>query len=533
MTPAKILKKYWLFLVLWMVALLWFSLFSVEVPARWITSNLPREGGYFLASLVGYLIIIKLRIRNLEIGWGIITTGLLIDFLSEFTGEPVIITNLKSIITVLGIILIATGFYKVTTYQERIGKEIRAERDLLQALMDNIPDHVYFKDEKNRFIRVNKAKAEAADTTPEEMIGKTDFDFFPEEEAKKAFADDNYVRQSGKPIVDRLEERIFSDGKKHWISSTKIPRYDQEGKIVGTMGISRDITERKKMEEKLRESEERFRILAERSPVGIYLIQDNLFKYVNPKFAETSGYRVDELIEKKGPKDITYPDDWPLVEENLRKRIEGKLEFGNYAFRVMKKQGEIFNAEVFDSGVIYQGKPAVIGILFDITERKEAEKILWELSRRDYLTGLFNYRYFYEKLREEMDRFRRYGEVFSLLYIDIDSFKTCNDTYGHLEGDKVLRILSKILQKSLRKIDSAYRVGGEEFVVMLPHTSKEKAKKVAMRICEDVRERLYPRYGITVSIGVADSKVDDVVKVADKAMYEAKRRGKDRVWIAE
>jgi len=68
---------------------------------------------------------------------------------------------------------------------------------------------------------------------------------------------------------------------------------------------------------------------------------------------------------------------------------------------------------------------------------------------------------------------------------------------------------------------------------MLPHTSKEKAKKVAMRICEDVRERLYPRYGITVSIGVADSKVDDVVKVADKAMYEAKRRGKDRVWIAE
>jgi diguanylate cyclase (GGDEF)-like protein len=173
-----------------------------------------------------------------------------------------------------------------------------------------------------------------------------------------------------------------------------------------------------------------------------------------------------------------------------------------------------------------------MGISRDISERKKMEEKLQELSKRDYLTGLFNDRYFYEKLGEEIDRFKRYKEVFSLLYIDIDGFKLCNDTYGHLEGDKVLRILSKILQRSLRKVDSAYRIGGEEFVVMLPHTSKEEAGKVAERICEDVHQRLYPRYGITVSIGVADSKVDDVVRTADEAMYEAKRRGKNRVWVA-
>lgn len=532
MKITQILEKYWLPLVLWIVAFFWFSLFSVEVPSLWMTPNLPREGGYFFASLVGYFIIRKLKIRSLEVGWGIITTGFLVDFLAEFTGESTIISNLKGIVTIAGIILIATGFHKVITYQRKVEKKIKTEKELLQTLMDNIPDYIYFKDEKNRFVRVNKARAEISGTIPDKMIGKTDFDFFPEEEARKTFADDNYVKDSEKPIVDKLEKLTFFDGKEHWVSVTKIPWYDYKGRVIGTMGISRDITERKRMEEKLRESEERFRILAEHSPVGIYLVQGRFFKYVNPKAAEIFGYKVEEVIGKKEPRELVHPDDWPMVEENLRKRIKGELDFMNYFFRGVRKDGQVFYAEVFGSRVIYQGEPAIIGTVLDVTKHKETEKFLLELSRRDYLTGLFNERYFYEKLQEEIDRFKRYNNyAFSLLYIDIDGFKFCNDTYGHLEGDKVLQNLGEILQKSLRKMDSAYRVGGEEFVVMLPHTLKEEASTVAERVRKKVEEKLYPRYNITVSIGVADCRTKDIVKVADKAMYEAKKRGKNKVWV--
>ncbi len=134
---------------------------------------------------------------------------------------------------------------------KRAKEEIEKEHNLLQMLIDNIPDIIYFKDKKNRFIRVNKAKAEYSETTPEKMIGKTDFDFYPEKEAKKCFADDNQVMESNVPLIDRIEKITFSDKRESWLSTTKIPRYNEKGDVIGTMGISRDITRRKRAEEGL------------------------------------------------------------------------------------------------------------------------------------------------------------------------------------------------------------------------------------------------------------------------------------------
>ena len=123
------------------------------------------------------------------------------------------------------------------------------EHKLLQTLMDSISDSIYFKDEENRFIMVNKAKAAHSNVKPEEMIGKTDFDFLPDEEARKAFEDDEEVLRTGKFIIDKIEKLTGIDGTERWVSVTKIPRFDTEGNIVGTMGISRDITKWKKLEE--------------------------------------------------------------------------------------------------------------------------------------------------------------------------------------------------------------------------------------------------------------------------------------------
>jgi len=127
--------------------------------------------------------------------------------------------------------------------------KLAKEHELLQTLMDNIPDSIYFKDEENRFIMVNKAKASHSNVTPEEMVGKTDFDFLPPDEAQKAFEDDEEIMKTGKFLVNKIEKITNKDGTQRWLSVTKIPRFDAEGNIVGTMGISRDITEFKKLEE--------------------------------------------------------------------------------------------------------------------------------------------------------------------------------------------------------------------------------------------------------------------------------------------
>ncbi len=402
-------KKYWLGLILLVIAYTCFIFFEVKPLTEWNTHSVVMGGVYFFSCLIGYVIVKKLKIPILDMGWGLFTIGLLIGFFNEFMYEPNIIrVDLNSIVTAEGLVLIAVGFYIAFTKLEKIEKSVRSEHKLLQTLMDNIPDSIYFKDTKNRFIRVNKAKAEHRGATFEDITGKTDFDFLPKNEAKKAFADDNQVMQTGKSIKDKPEKITYQNGTKYWVSVTKIPWYNEKSETIGTIGISRDITERKELEEKLQ-----------------------------------------------------------------------------------------------------------------------------NLAIRDYLTDLYNHRYFYQKLNEQINRNKRYKEVYSLIYLDIDNFKACNDTYGHLEGDKILQIMGKILHSFLRKTDSAYRYGGEEFAVLLPHTYKEQAKPVAERIRERIQSKLYSKYKITISAGVADSKTNkDVIGAADMAMYEAKREGKNKVKVA-
>ena len=134
-----------------------------------------------------------------------------------------------------------------------------------------------------------------------------------------------------------------------------------------------EIKERKRAEEISREAEEKFRNLAEKSLVGVYLIQEGIFKYVNSKLAEIFGYSVDELIGKKGPKDLTFPDDRQTVEENLRKRVEGETDAIQYEFRGWTKERKIIFVEVYGSRFSYQGRPAVIGTLLDISDKKKYE----------------------------------------------------------------------------------------------------------------------------------------------------------------
>lgn len=145
------------------------------------------------------------------------------------------------------------------------------------------------------------------------------------------------------------------------------------GELAAYVHIMKDITERNKSERALKESEMKFRSLVEQSLVGVYIIQDDQFRYVNPRFAEIFGYTVEEITDTKGPRDLTLPDDWPLVQENIRKREAGEVEVLHYAFRGMRKQGDVVHVEVHGSRTFYEGRPAGIGVLMDITERLSAQ----------------------------------------------------------------------------------------------------------------------------------------------------------------
>jgi diguanylate cyclase (GGDEF)-like protein len=173
-------------------------------------------------------------------------------------------------------------------------------------------------------------------------------------------------------------------------------------------------------------------------------------------------------------------------------------------------------------------------------ERTEMLEKLQKLSITDGLTKLYNSRYFYAQLKSEIGRSNRYEHPLSLLLLDIDRFKAYNDTYGHLEGDKVLVKLGQTVKSCLRKMDSAYRYGGEEFTVILPETIGEEAETVANRIRTAVQEdRFYPEgeeaVGITISIGVTEymlqEDITSLIQRADQAMYLSKQSGRNKVSI--
>ncbi len=138
---------------------------------------------------------------------------------------------------------------------EELGKEVVLKSNLLTSLLDNVPDHVYFKDKKNRFIQASKSVAEQLGLkSVDELIGKTDFDYFTKEHAEPAYKDEQEVMRTATPIVGKIEKETYPDGRIVWVSTTKIPRYDGKGNIIGTLGISRDVTENKKREEELIEA---------------------------------------------------------------------------------------------------------------------------------------------------------------------------------------------------------------------------------------------------------------------------------------
>ncbi len=279
----------------------------------------------------------------------------------------------------LGIIIIARD----VTERQRMEEDLARERDLLHTLLDNIPDGIYFKDNKSCFTRINRAQAQRIRVDdPEAAVGKTDFDFLPEHFAKEAYEDEQRILKSGQPLVGKVEKLTLKDGRIRWFSATKVPIRDRNGQITGLVGISRDITEHKNAEELLRENEEKYRSLVENSIDGIAIVQGNEILFVNRAVVEMFGRQnLDEMVGHNIT-EFVAPESRNLILERGYARERGENVPNRYEFKALRKNGTAFDAEISVSRIVHQGHFALQGIIRDITERKKAEQELRDSEER-------------------------------------------------------------------------------------------------------------------------------------------------------
>ena len=363
--------------------------------------------------------------------------------------------------------------------RQKIADELLRKTELQQkAILNNIPDIAWLKDKESRFIAVNDAFGRACGLSPKELMGKNDFDIWPPKLAQKYRADDKEVMATGKrksfeePLADK-------EGKIQWLETIKTPIYNDQGEVIGTTGIARDITERKRYEERLREA---------RSELEIR---------VKVRTAELS-----------------------RANEELRKEIAEREKLGETLVTDRKNTQErvcVLNKELVRSN-----------------ER------LKKLLLTDAHTGLYNHRYLEQVIEAEFHRAKRSAHPLSVIMMDLDYFKSINDVYGHQFGDLVLKQFARRLKMIMRKYDIIIRSGGEEFIIVSPDMGLAQSLNTAQRILESVSASSFGdrKHAVKLKLSLAAvsypedgaARGSGLVNLADKVLGKAKEFGGNRVY---
>ncbi|GAB4232573.1 MAG: hypothetical protein OHK0028_08040 [Deltaproteobacteria bacterium] len=315
---------------------------------------------------------------------------------------------------------------------------------------------------------------------------------------------------------------------------------EENGREIGTIGFFTDISAKRELQERMLESEQRFRGIFESARDAIVNMDDaGNIVLANPAARELLGFGEKELCGMPAVKLFPerFADYWKEVSLYTSQRGPGN-EQGNIEMTILSKSGAEIPVQLTLAEKVLQGRRTRTAILRDISDRKAIEEELRLQSITDLLTGLYNRRHFMALAAREVERSIRNRIPFSVLLADVDRFKQYNDAFGHLEGDKVLAALGKEIRKNFRTMDTGFRYGGEEFLVLLPETSSAGAMVPAERLrirFSEVAFRPHPDEeprNVTLSIGVAEFRrgisVEDLVRAADRAMYAAKNAGRNR-----
>lgn len=433
------------------------------------------------------------------------------------------------------------------------------QTQLLYSIVHDVTKRRVAEDKLRQYERVIQS-------TPD-LVALVDKDYF------FRMVNDSYVKHFGKPLDEIMDHSVEDLLGREYFESHSKPNLDRAflGETVKTEFITentqgpvhldvtfnpvtgltgsidyvaidaRDITDLKEKEEMLQATAERLDLATNAGRIGIFEMEVQTGEYIwDHMMFQLYGLDPQTFSGKyEAWQAMVHPDDLSDIEGKVTESLANKSPIEG-EFRIVRPDGEIRHIHV--SALIQtdqSGEPTLItGVNTDITATRKLEEKLRKLATTDALTDANNRRHFMERGAEEFERARRYNTPTSMLTLDIDHFKRINDTYGHPVGDEVLKSLVRICKATLRTTDIFARMGGEEFSALLPETSLQSGIKTAERLREAVAEDTVKTAGhditYTISLGVSiisddDTSIEDVMRRADEALYQAKERGRNRV----
>ena len=342
-----------------------------------------------------------------------------------------------------------------------------------------------------------------------------------------------------RPHATRTEDRVPSD------RDVAAPEAEdgrcREDLVSEVVRLREELAALRDHETALERIATRYRMMVENANDAIVVAQDDVVRFVNPKAASLSGYSEEELTSRPFVEFI-HPDDREVVA--MQHQIGMRSPAGTgliYCFRIITKAGATLWVQINPVSILWEGRPATLNLLSDITERKQAQRTIMHLAYHDSLTGLANRMLFHDRLSLALTQAGRKGSRLAVMLVDLDRFKEINDTHGHAAGDELLCQVGARLRGTLRQGDSVARMGGDEFMLLLPELAHVgDVTVVADKVLDVIRHPFELRGAtarISASIGTAvfpDDAEDEegLLHAVDHAMYRAKGRGGDRLCCA-
>lgn len=423
------------------------------------------------------------------------------------------------------------GIVRDASERKQAEERLRESEGQLRLVADSLPVLIAYVDSDERF-RFNNAAYGRWFNVSGEIAGR---------KVAEALGDETYVaikpyiRQALSGRTVSYDRRItLKSGEQRQVHATYVPHIEEHGRVRGFFSLVTDITERKKAEEALAESEEKFRVIAENVEDLIVLLDtEGRRLYNSPSYSAILGHA------RSG--EDSFAEVHPEDRERIQRIFEQTVKTGighRTQFRFLLKDGSVRHIE--SQGSVIRdaaGKVSkVVVVSRDITERKHAEAYIRHLAHHDGLTGLPNRVLLADRLGVAIVQAHRDQRRAGVLFIDLDRFKEVNDKLGHQAGDRLLQSVSERLSASVREGDTVARLGGDEFVVLLPNIRDHgDTQRVANKILGNVA-RPYTLDGqaftVTPSIGIAvypndGATVEDLMRNADAAMYHAKQLGRN------